>query len=49
MLGYFKCSGEQSGKLNDYIVEKGSEGISSLIMKGISNNNNSNNNNNNKV
>ena len=34
MVGYYKCSNEQSKKFNDFIVEKGSEGISKLIMGG---------------
>ena len=44
MLGYFKCSGEQSGKLNDFIVDKGTEGISNLIMTGMGGDNNKTNN-----
>ena len=34
MIGYYKCSKEQSKKVNDFIVEKGTQGISKLIMGG---------------
>lgn len=32
MVGYYRCSGEQSKKLNDFLMEQGTEGISRLIM-----------------
>ena len=35
MIGYYKCSKEQSKKVNDFIMEKGTAGISKLVMGGM--------------
>lgn len=34
MVGYYRCSKEQNKKVNDFIVNKGTEGITKLIMGG---------------
>ena len=34
MMGYYKCSKEQGKKINDFIGEKASQGISKLLMSG---------------
>ena len=35
MVGYYKCSGEQKNKLNNFIYTKGTEQIQNLVMSGM--------------
>ena len=34
MVGYYKCSGEQKKKLENFIYTKGTEQIQNLVMGG---------------
>lgn len=37
MVGYYKCSGEQKKKMSNFIMSKGTEGITNLFMGGSKN------------
>jgi hypothetical protein len=35
LVGYYKCSGEQKKKVSSFLVSKGTEQITNLLMMGM--------------
>jgi hypothetical protein len=34
MIGYYKCSGEQKKKVSEFLISKGTAGITNFLMGG---------------